>query len=221
MWNGASLRNPKYAESVSKVETQSTGIDRSSFSPAINRATPRVILQFQVLEMETNTVTSEYSSVQIVRTIKREGVNYDFYTRACSCCGEPLYFIGRTDGARISCFQISEERTENVEEVIDELHESFAIDIKALIDCLKTTLDGITSADDFPRFLADELSNYRIRTLDRARLILKRFSAEGKLDYLEANADSIGDDLVAAFTLGYLSSENWWTINHQDAVFEG
>src|SRR5271154_2119978 len=171
--------------------------------------------------MENNTIASESSSVQIVRTIKREGVTYNFYTRACSCCGDPLYFIGRTDGARISCFQISEEKTENVEEVIDELHESFAIDIKALIECLKTTLDEITSGDDFPRFLAGELSNYRIRTLDRARLILKRFSADGRLEYLEANADSVDDDFVAAFTLGHLASENWWTINHEEAVFEG
>ena len=49
---------------------------------------------------------------------------------------------------------------------------------------------------------------------------MKRFSVEGKVDYLVANADSIDDDLVAAFTLGYLASENWWTINHEAAVFE-
>ena len=77
-----------------------------------------------------------------------------------------------------------------MEEVIDELHESFAIDTKGLINCLETTMDEITSKDDFPRFLADELSNYRIRTLDRARLMMKRFSVEGKLDYLVANANS-------------------------------
>jgi hypothetical protein len=64
-------------------------------------------------------------------------------------------------------------------------------------------------------------SNYRIRTLDRARLILKRFSAEGKLEYLQTRADSIDDDLIASFTLGYLASENWWRTNHEDAVFEG
>jgi hypothetical protein len=171
--------------------------------------------------MENDTIPSETSSVQIVRTFKREGVTYDFYTRSCSCCGELLYFVGRTDGARISCFQISEEKADDVEQVIDDLHESFAVDIEALINCLKTTMDKITSKDDFRRFLAGELSNYRIRTLDRARLILKRFSAEGKLEYLEANADTIDDDLVASFTLGYLASENWWTINHEDAVFEG
>jgi hypothetical protein len=83
-----------------------------------------------------------------------------------------------------------------VEEVIDELHESFSIDTKALINCLGTTMDEISSKDDFPRFLSDELSNYRIRALDRARLIMKRFSVEGKLDYLVANAESIDDDLV-------------------------
>jgi hypothetical protein len=171
--------------------------------------------------MENNTISSKKSSVQIVRTIEREEVTYDFFTRPCSCCDELLYFIARTDGAKISCFQISEENTDNIDKVIDELHESFLIDIKALINCLKTTIDEITSKDDFPRFLADEISNYRIRTLDRARLILNRFSAEGKLEYLEANADSIDDDLVAAFTLGYLASENWWTVNHQEAVFEG
>jgi hypothetical protein len=105
--------------------------------------------------------------------------------------------------------------------VIDEIHESFAIDTKGLINCLETTIDEITSKDDLPHFVAHDLSNYRIRTLDRARLILNRFSAEGKLEYLVANADSIDDDLVAAFTLGYLASENWWTISHEDAVFEG
>lgn len=175
----------------------------------------------QVLGMENDSVPLEASSAEIVKTFRREGITYDFYTKSCSCCGELLYFLGRTDGARISCFQISQENTDNVEQVIDELHESFAIDIKSLINCLKRTLDEITSKDDFPRFLADGLSNYRIRTLDRARLILKRFSAEGKLEHLEANADSIDDDLVAAFTIGYLSSENWWTITHEDAVFEG
>jgi hypothetical protein len=177
--------------------------------------------QFQDLGMESDITPSETSSVQIVRTLKREGITYDFYTRPCSCCGEILYFIARTDGARISCFQISEHKADEIERVIEELHESFAIDIKVLINCLKTTMDEITSKDDFPRFLADELSNYRIRTLDRARLILNRFSGEGKIEYLEANADSIDDDLVAAFTLGYLASENWWTINHEDAIFEG
>jgi hypothetical protein len=171
--------------------------------------------------MENDTITPKKSSVEIVRTSQREGVTYDLYTKLCSCCEKIIYFIARTDGARISCFQISKERSENVEEVIDELHESFAIDTKALINSLDTTIDEITSKDDFPRFLTDGLSNYRIRTLDRARLIMKRFSVEGKLDYLVANADSIDDDLVAAFTLGYLASENWWTINHEDAVFEG
>jgi hypothetical protein len=171
--------------------------------------------------MENDTATPTRSSVELVITNKREGVTYDLYTKPCSCCEKIIYFIGRTDGARISCFQISKERSENVEEVIDEIHERFAIDTKGLISCLETTIDEITSKDDFPRFFAEHLSNYIIRTLDRARLISKRFSAEGKLEYLVGNADSIDDDLVAAFTLGYLASENWWTINHEDAVFEG
>jgi hypothetical protein len=171
--------------------------------------------------MESDTTTSETSSVQLLRTLEREGVTYDLYTRPCSCCSELLYVVGRTDGARISCFQITKEKADDAEHVIDEIHESFAIDITALLNCLKTTLNEITSEDDFPRFLSDGLSNYRIRTLDRARLILKRFSAEGKLEYLETKADSIDDDLVAAFTLGHLASENWWTINHEEAVFEG
>jgi hypothetical protein len=102
--------------------------------------------------MENDTIPSESPSVQIVRTLKREGITYDFYTRTCSCCDELLYFIGRTDGARISCFQISEEKTNNIDEVIEELHESFAIDVRALIDCLERTLNEITSKDDFPRF---------------------------------------------------------------------
>jgi hypothetical protein len=85
-----------------------------------------------------------------------------------------------------------------VDKFIDEIHESFAIDIKALIGCLQTTMEEITSKDDYPRFLTERLSVYRIRTLDRARLIMSRFSAEGKLDRLVTSADSIDDDLVAA-----------------------
>jgi hypothetical protein len=91
----------------------------------------------QVLGMENDSVPLEASSAEIVKTFRREGITYDFYTKSCSCCGELLYFLGRTDGARISCFQISQENTDNVEQVIDELHESFAIDIKSLINCLK------------------------------------------------------------------------------------
>ena len=152
-------------------------------------ATARRILQFQVSGMEHDAISLKNSSIQIDRTIEREGVTYDFYTRSCSCCEQLLYFIARTDGARISCFQISEEKADKLDEVIDELHESFAIDIKGLINCLSTTIGEITSKDDFPRFLADELSNYRIRTLDRARSILNRLSAEGKLEYLQANGE--------------------------------
>lgn len=185
------------------------------------RSIPRRILEFKVPDIESDTITPKKSTVEIVMTNKREGVTYDLYTKPSSCCEKLIYFIGRTDGARISCFQISKERSENVEEVINELHESFAIDTMGLISCLWTTIDEITSKDDFPRFYADQLSNYRISTLDRARLIMKIFNAEGKLDYLVANADSMDDDLVAAFTLGYLASENWRTINHEDAVFEG
>ena len=117
------------------------------------------MFEFTVQDMANDTSTPENSSVQFLKAIKREGVTYDLYTKPCSCCEELLYFIGRTDGARISCFQISEERSENVEQVIDELHESFAIDTKGLINCLETTLGEITSKDDFPRLLADELSN--------------------------------------------------------------
>jgi hypothetical protein len=144
--------------------------------------------------MENHTATPP---VDIVITNKREGVAYDLYTKSCSCCEKLIYFIGRTDGARISCFQISKERSENIEEVIDEIHESFAIDTKGLISCLETTIDEITNKDDFPRFFADDLSNYRIRTLDRARLILKRFSAKGKLEYLISTMISLQHLLLA------------------------
>jgi hypothetical protein len=156
------------------------------------------ILESQVDNMKIDTIHPEGLPLQFVKTIRREEVTYDLYTKSCSCCGKLTYLIGRADGARISCFQISEESSENVDKFIDEIHESFAIDIKALIGCLQTTMEEITSKDDYPRFLTERLSVYRIRTLDRARLIMSRFSAEGKLDRLVTSADIIDDDLVAA-----------------------
>jgi hypothetical protein len=171
--------------------------------------------------MVDGSTSSTASSVTVMKSFERDGVSYHFYTKPCSCCKELLYFIGRTDGARISCFQISEERTLDLEAVVEELHQSFAVDVKAILDQLKNTINDITADDGYPRFHADGLSNYRIRTLDRARFILKKFNAVGKLDYLEKNADSVEDDFVAAFILGYLASENWWLVNHEDAVFEG
>jgi len=161
------------------------------------------------------------SSVTIGESFKREGVSYQFYTKPCSCCNNLLYFIGRIDGARISCFQISEQKTADLQSVVDELHESFAVDVRNILETLKNTISDITANDGHPRFHTEGLSNYRIRTLDRARFILNRFDAAGKLDYLEKNADSVDDDFVASFILGYLASENWWLVNHEGAVFEG
>lgn len=142
-----------------------------------------------------------------------DAVKYYFYTKPCSCCNNPLYFIGRTDGARS---QITEEKIDNVELLVDELHQSFAVDITTILEALKDTISDITASDGWGRFQTDGLSNYRIKTLDRARLILKRFDGEGKLAHLEANADNIDDNLVSGFMLGYLASENWWIINHED-----
>jgi hypothetical protein len=95
--------------------------------------------------MKIDTIHPEGLPLQFVKTIRREEVTYDLYTKSCSCCGKLTYLIGRADGARISCFQISEESSENVDKFIDEIHESFAIDIKALIGCLQTTMEEITS----------------------------------------------------------------------------
>jgi hypothetical protein len=148
---------------------QSTGINCSSIRAPSDAQTPRQTISGLGYGKRYYPIGNVVGA-QIVRTLKREGITYDFYTRPCSCCGEILYFIARTDGARISCFQISEHKTDDIERVIEELHESFAVDIKALINCLKTTMDEITSKDDVLRFLADELSNYRIRTLDRGGL---------------------------------------------------
>jgi hypothetical protein len=138
-------------------------------------------------------------SIKIVQTFERDAVKYDFYTKPCSCCNNPLYFIGRTDGARISCFQISAEKIDNIESLVDELHQSFAVDITTILEALKDTISDITISDGWGRFQTDGLSNYRIRTLDRARLILKRFDGEGKLAHLEANADNIDDNFSQRF----------------------
>jgi hypothetical protein len=163
--------------------------------------------------MEDGMNPSAPVSIKIVQTFERDTVKYDFYTKLCSCCNNPMYFIGRTDGARISCFQISEEKIDKIESMVDELHQSFAVDITTILGALKDTISDITVSDGWKGFQTDGLSNYRIRTLDRARLIMQRFYDEGKLAHLEANADNIDDNLVSSFVLGYLASENWWVIN--------
>ena len=139
-------------------------------------------------------------SLEILQTFERDGVTYDYYARRCDCCENLLYFIGRTDGARVSCFQSSENKAANPELVVDELHESFAIDVSIILGSLKRTIENTTvTAAGFKGFDSHGLSNFRMRALDRARLILNRFSSEGKLDYLEEHADLIDDDLVASF----------------------
>ena len=112
--------------------------------------------------MEEESIPSPKRGVNIVRTFERDGVSYEFYTKPGNRRKEVLYFLGRVDGVRVSCFQISEEKIEDVELLVDELHESFAIDAKTILEALKTSINDITRLVGFDGFFdTNGMSNYR------------------------------------------------------------
>jgi len=113
---------------------------------------------------------------------------------------------------------ISAEDCEQLDEYVSELHESFAVDVEAKLFLLR---DMIKEYNSHGSFEAYDLDVFRVRLIDKARLILNRFSKNGMLERILERADDIEDDIVAAFLLGCLATENHWIETHQDAVFEG
>jgi hypothetical protein len=161
--------------------------------------------------------TASRDTVSVEHTVKLGDCTYELFVGTCSC-GEPIYKLMRTCGAALSIYQISQADYENLDDYIAELHASLAMDVAARMDCLRQTFHEFNSKGFFE---AEEIDVFPVRLIDKARLILNRFSKRGRLQEILDNVDDVENDLAAAFLLGYLATENFWLENHAQAVFEG
>src|SRR5215469_8038178 len=154
---------------------------------------------------------------RVERTIKLGNTTYELMVGQCACGGQ-IYRLLRMCGAAISVYDINAEDRERLDEYVSELHESFAGDVEPKLLLLHKMVKEYNSHGCFE---ASELDTFRVRLIDKARLIFNRFSKNGLLERILKRPDDIEDDLVAAFLLGCLATENHWIETHQDAVFEG
>lgn len=143
---------------------------------------------------------------------------YELFVTTCAGCGGQVRRLLRTSGASISVYQISAEDFENLEEYVKDLHESFAADVETKLVQLRNTVAEFNSRGLFE---AEQLDVFHVRLIDKARLILSRFSKNGQLQRILDDSDNMEDDVIAAFLLGSLATENYWIETHQEAVFEG
>jgi hypothetical protein len=124
----------------------------------------------------------------------------------------------RMCGASLSVYQISLEQREDLEEFVSALHESFAVDVETKLYWLRDTVKDFNSRGLFE---ADGIDVFHVRLIDKARLILNRLSENRKLQLILEQPDNIDNDVVAAFLLGCLATENCWIEEHSEAIFEG
>jgi hypothetical protein len=156
-------------------------------------------------------------TVSIEHEVKLGDCTYELFVGSCSC-GAPIYRLMRTCGASISIYQICQADYENIEDYIAELHSSFAVDVGVKMYRLREAIEEFNTKGLFE---AEEIDVFRVRLIDKARLILNRFVKTGRLREILDNADDVENDLAAAFLLGCLATENFWIETHEEAVFEG
>ena len=92
------------------------------------------------------------------------------------------------------------------------------LDANVSNDRLRQTIAELNSKGLFE---AQEIDVSDVRRIDKARLILSRFSKNGRLKQILDKADDVEDDFAAAFLLGCLATDNFWIETHEEAVFEG
>jgi hypothetical protein len=168
-------------------------------------------------EATTPKGTGSPDKVSVEYKTKLGDCTYELFVGTCSC-GQPIYRLMRTCGAALSIYQISQENYENLEEYIAELHATFAVDVHSRLEGLRQTIKEFNSKGLFE---VQEIDVSHVRRLDKARLILSRFSKNGRLKQILDNADDVEDDFAAAFLLGCLATDNFWIETHEEAVFEG
>jgi hypothetical protein len=155
--------------------------------------------------------------VRTERIIKRGDTTYELWVGPCRCGGS-VYRLMRTCRSSISIYDISKEDLENLDEYVAELHASFAVDVEAKLQLLREMVAEFNSHGFFD---AKELDVFRVRLIDKARLIFTRFATNGSIQKILEPDDDPENDLRSAFLLGCLATENFWIETHEEAVFEG
>jgi hypothetical protein len=160
------------------------------------------------------------SGSRLVRTIRHGDTTYDVFVGPCKECGTHTAFhiMRSSSDYSFSIYQISEEDYDNVEQYILELHSTFAFDVETKLFALLRAVQEFNAKGYFE---AAGVPPFRVRMVDKARLIFNRFSKVGLIEHIVAHADDADDDLASAFLLGCLATENHWIELHHDAVVEG
>ena len=160
----------------------------------------------------------EYATGYIEQTITREDTTYEVYVGQCNCCARPVYRLMRTHGASLSIYEISKENYENIDKYVDEIHMSMAVDVVAKLIELRRIIDQ-TNANGY--FEAEGMHPFRVRLIDKARLICNRFAKNGQIRQIMEHHDGSDNDIASAFILGCIATECHWLSFHEAAVLEG
>jgi hypothetical protein len=159
------------------------------------------------------------SETRIMRTIKLGDTTYELFVGPCAECGRhPVFRLMRTCEASLSVYEISPDDAQNLDEYVAKLNTSFSVDVATKLVMLRKTISEFNSKGLFE---AAGMHPFRVRLIDKARLIHKRFSQNGLLEQLLHHSDDAENDIALAFILGCIATENHWLEFHQEAVFEG
>jgi hypothetical protein len=159
------------------------------------------------------------TEIRLVRTIKHQDTTYEIFIGPCSQCGtHPIFRVMRSCGYSFSVYQISGEDYENIDHYVEQLHASFVVDVATKLYRLRHTVQEFNSRGFFEGI---GIPSFRVRLIDKARLLLSHLSQKGLLQHIVDNADNDEDDLSAAFLLGCLATENFWLQTHLEAITEG
>jgi hypothetical protein len=159
------------------------------------------------------------SETRVVRTIKHGDTTYELFVGPCGECGRhPVFRLMRTCEASLSVYEISADDYQNLDEYVAKLHRTFAVDVITKLAELRQTIDELNSKGSFKAY---GMHPFRVRLIDKARLILNRFSRNGLLKKILDHPDGTDNHIASAFILGSIATENHWLRVHQNAVFEG
>jgi hypothetical protein len=158
------------------------------------------------------------NEVRIERTIKHEDTTYELFVGPCRCCDRTVFRLMRTCGASMSVYEISPYDAENLDGYVAKLHVSFVVDAATKLYELRKTINDFNCKGLFE---AEGMHPFRVRLIDKARLICSKFSKNGMLNQILQNTDNSNNDVALAFLLGCIATENHWIEFHEEAVFEG
>jgi hypothetical protein len=157
-------------------------------------------------------------SFKVERKIQRGDTTYDLIVGSCACGKPPLITLTRSCGSSLSVYHITQEQCDHLDDYIAKLHQSFAYDVQTKLSYLIAAIRDCNSQGFFE---AEEMDVHHVRLIDKARLIVDRFAKRKILTKILQHPDDIKNDLVAAFLLGCLATENFWIVTHEKAVTEG